>query len=301
MPEIYDATTREVMKDRIRRVFSVYSFIPEYQKEKLKVISAIRKELRRKKGQVSEDARKRIEEFEPYLKVRKPMKATELPDWVKEKLSDVDGNIDRFVLIWAGGAKADLVNSRTIRDAFGTLKTTAGDVEAGATYFIMPAVLDALHRDGPLLLMMAFTVMLITCLALFRSLRPALTVVAVVGVAMLWLVGLMVSQGWKVDLFNLVSIPLIIGMGQDHSIHMVHRLREEGMGALRRIVRETGGAIFLTTWTTAIGFVGALFAPQEGLRSLARVSLSGMVLCFVASVFFFPALAEVRKRIVGVK
>ena len=297
MAEYYEPARREVMRDRIRRVFSLYTFIPEYQKEKLKVIGAIRKELRRKKGQVSEEARAKIEEFEPYLKVRKPIIAEDLPTWVKEQLSDVEGNIDRFVLVWAGGAKADLVNSRNIRDAFGVLETPDGQVTTGATYFIMPAVLDALHRDGPLLLMMAFTVMLITCLALFKSLRPALTVVGVVGVAMVWLVGLMVSQGWKVDLFNLVSIPLIIGMGQDHSIHMVHRLREEGVGALKRIVRETGGAIFLTTWTTAIGFVGALFAPQEGLRSLARVSLSGMVLCFVASVLFFPALADLKKRL----
>ena len=186
---------------------------------------------------------------------------------MKEQLSDVDGNIDRFVLIWAGGAKADLVNSRNIRDAFGSLHTSEGTVKAGATYFIMPAVLDALHRDGPLLLLMAFGVMTFTCLVLFKAVRPALTVVLVVGTAMVWLIGLMVTQGWKVDLFNLVSIPLIIGMGQDHSIHMVHRLREEGIGALRRIVRETGGAIFLTTWTTAIGFIGALFAPQEGLEA----------------------------------
>lgn len=296
MPALYDASTREVMRDRIRRVFSVFTFIPEYQKEKLKIISAIRKEVKRKKGQVGDDARAKIEEFERYLRVRKPIQSAELPLWVKEKLSDVDGNIDRFVLVWAGGAKADLVNSRNIRDAFGTLRTSQGVVKAGATYFIMPAVLDALHRDGPLLLFMAFGVMLVTCLVLFKAIRPALTVVLVVGTAIIWLVGLMVMQGWKVDLFNLVSIPLIIGMGQDHSIHMVHRLREEGLGSLRRIVRETGGAIFLTTWTTAIGFVGALFAPQEGLRSLARVSLSGMVLCFIASVLFFPAMVEVVKR-----
>lgn len=296
MANLYDETTRTVMQDRVRRVFSLYTFVPQYQNEKLKVIAAIRKELKRKKGQVGADARQRIEEFEPYLAVKKPIEPKELPTWAKEKLSDVDGNIDRFVLIWAGGAKADLVNSRNIRNAFGVLKTSEGDVRTGATYFIMPAVLDALHRDGPLLLLMAFAVMMTTCLVLFRSVRPALIVVGVVGVAILWLIGLMVSQGWKVDLFNLVSIPLIIGMGQDHSIHMVHRLREEGLSALKRIVRETGGAIFLTTWTTAIGFIGALFAPQEGLRSLARVSLSGIVLCFLASVFFFPALVEVRKR-----
>ena len=295
--ELYGAPRVDVMKDRIRRVFSLYTFVPEYQMEKLKIIKAIRKELRRKRDQVSVATQEKIDEFQRYLKVNKPIVADELPRWVREQLSDAKGNVDRFVLIWAGGAKADLVNARNIRDAFSVLKTDEGVVNVGATYFIMPAVLDALHRDGPLLLVLAFSVMIATCLFLFRDVRPAFTVVSVVGAAILWLVGLMISQGWKVDLFNLVSIPLIIGMGQDHSIHMVHRIREEGFGALRRIVRETGGAIFLTTWTTAIGFVGALFAPHEGLRSLARVSLSGIILCYLASVFFLPALTEVVARI----
>ena len=123
------------MRDRIRRVFSVYSFVPEYQKEKLKIIAAIRKEVKRKKGQVGDETREKIEEFERYLRVRKPIKPSELPTWVKEQLSDVDGNIDRFVLIWAGGAKADLVNSRNIRDAFGSLYTSEGDGEGRGYLF----------------------------------------------------------------------------------------------------------------------------------------------------------------------
>ena len=55
MSEWYDESTREVMRDRIRRVFSVFSFVPEYQKEKLKIIAAIRKEVKRKKGQVGDE------------------------------------------------------------------------------------------------------------------------------------------------------------------------------------------------------------------------------------------------------
>ena len=86
MSEWYDDSVREVMRDRIRRVFSVYSFVPEYQKEKLKIIAAIRKEVKRKKGQVGDETREKIEEFERYLRVRKPIKPSELPTWVKEQL-----------------------------------------------------------------------------------------------------------------------------------------------------------------------------------------------------------------------
>ena len=114
-------------------------------------------------------------------------------------------------------------------------------------------------------------------------------VAGTVASALIWLVGIMSYMGWKIDLFNLIGIPLIVGMGQDHALHMVHRIREEGVQGMVRIVTETGGAIALTTWTTAIGFFGVMLAPHAGLQSLAKISLTGMILALLSSVVFMPA------------
>ena len=62
----------------------------------------------------------------------------------------------------------------------------------------MPAVLDALSAVRPLLVD-GFWCHDLCCLVLFKAVRPALTVVMVVGTAMVWLIGLMVTQGWKVE------------------------------------------------------------------------------------------------------
>ena len=71
--------------------------------------------------------------------------------------------------------------------------------------------MDALHRDGPALLFFAFGVLLVTAFLLFQEARSALIVAGTVGIAMLWLVGLMQFMGWRVDLFNLIAIPMIVG------------------------------------------------------------------------------------------
>ncbi len=52
----------------------------------------------------------------------------------------------------------------------------------------------------------------------------------------------------------------------------------------------------MTTFTTGIGFAGVLLAPHEGLRSLARVSLAGILFAFFASVLFLPACLKVYDR-----
>ena len=54
----------------------------------------------------------------------------------------------------------------------------------------------------------------------------------------------------------------------------------------------------INTPEDAIGFVGALFAPHAGLQSLARVSLLGIVLCFISAVFFLPAMVSMTGSMV---
>ena len=48
----------------------------------------------------------------------------------------------------------------------------------------------------------------------------------VVGLAVFWLGSLMYLLGWKADMFNIIAIPLLVGMGQDDALHVyrkVHR------------------------------------------------------------------------------
>ncbi len=56
------------------------------------------------------------------------------------------------------------------------------------------------------------------------------------------------------------------------------------------VLREAGGAIFVTTLTTATGFSGILFANHLGLHSMAWTAVIGMTLALVASVVVLPLL-----------
>jgi hypothetical protein len=134
---------------------------------------------------------------------------------------------------------------------------------------------------------------------MFRSLTQAVCVLLTVGLALVWLAGLFAVLGWKLNLFNLIALPLLIGMGQDDSLHIIHRYREEGPGSLRLVLHETGGAVFLTTLTTVIGFSSMLFVQHQGLRSLGWTAVLGMTLCLVSSVVVIPACLRIAEWIVA--
>jgi len=89
---------------------------------------------------------------------------------------------------------------------------------------------------------------------------------------------------------SIMMIPLVVGIGIDDGVHILHRYLDEGKGSIPSIVQNTGKAIFLTTATTCLAFSTFLFAAHPGLKTLGPVSVIGIALCFVASIFLIPAI-----------
>jgi predicted RND superfamily exporter protein len=97
---------------------------------------------------------------------------------------------------------------------------------------------------------------------------------------------------WPVDLnmYNLVVLPSLLGLGIDNSVHLTHRWVELGPGRMRDVIRGVMGPIAVSTLTTMIGFGGMMAAHQSGLRSLGVLAVLGMGFSMVAVFTLLPAL-----------
>ena len=283
------------MNDLLTSVLSIYSFIPELQPEKLQVIKDIRDRIDNKRRSLSATDAEKLATWEPYLAVERPVDVADLPDWVKVQFTDMQGEIGRFVAFWPRGETADYVQAKRIYEAFSPLESSAGPVPTIANYFVIPEIVDTIRLDGPRVMLSVFGVLIVTALLMFRSVFQTLYVLLTVVIALLWLAGVFALLDWKLNLFNLIALPLLIGMGQDDSLHIISRYREDGPGSLPRVLRETGGAVFLTTLTTIIGFSSMLFVQHQGLRSLGWTNVIGMTLCLLSSVLFIPSCLRIAE------
>ncbi|MCY1067580.1 MMPL family transporter [Nannocystis sp. RBIL2] len=277
------------MDDLLSSVLSIYSFVPELQQEKLDIIRDIRTRIDNKRGSFSDADLEKLKSWERYLQVDRPVGPDDLPPWVKVQFTDMHGELGRFVACWQRGPKSEYAHAKRIHDAFDTIDTPLGPAPAVGSHFVVPEVVDAIRGDGPLVMCAVFGVLIVTALVMFRSVGHAAIVLATVGSALGWLAAVFVWMGWTLNLFNLVALPLLVGMGQDDSLHIIHRYREEGLGRLAHTMRETGGAVVLTTVTTVIGFSSMLFVDHIGLRSLGWTAVVGMTFCLVASLTLVPA------------
>jgi predicted RND superfamily exporter protein len=130
----------------------------------------------------------------------------------------------------------------------------------------------------------------------FRSLGAVILSLLPVGIGTLWLVGLM---GWLKIPFNpanIMTLPLVIGIGVTNGIHILNRFAEERTPGI--LSRSTGKAVLVSGLTAIAGFGSLMLAKHRGIHSLGCVMATGIATCMIAGLAFLPALLNLlgRKR-----
>ncbi|MXZ39710.1 MAG: MMPL family transporter [Holophagales bacterium] len=137
----------------------------------------------------------------------------------------------------------------------------------------------------------------------YRWLLSTLLSLLPLSVGVVWMLGIMVLIGLDMNFFNVFVVTMIIGIGVDYGVHMVHRWREIGFGpeALQgdRLIAglgETGKAIVLAAVSTSVGFGSLALSHYPGLRSMGIVAILGAVATALVSITLLPALVALGQR-----
>jgi len=94
----------------------------------------------------------------------------------------------------------------------------------------------------------------------------------------------------KLNFYNLIVLPAVLGIGNDAGIHIVHRYREEGPGSMLKVLKSTGEHVFVGAATTMVGFAWWLFSHHPGLNSIGSLAVIGIGCVMITSLVFLPAM-----------
>ncbi len=103
-----------------------------------------------------------------------------------------------------------------------------------------------------------------------------------------WMLGLM---GWLQIPFNpanIMTLPLVVGIGVTNAIHILGRYREDGSVTL--FSGSSGKAVLVSGLTTIAGFGSLMMAEHQGIASLGAMMSLGTLACMSAALVALPSI-----------
>ncbi len=221
----------------------------------------------------------------------------EVPDFLKNPFTSKDGEVGNLVIIYPSVGLSDGRNSMNFAEDVGRVTLPDGKVYyAGSTSIVAADMLKLMIEETPLMVSLTVVMIILFKLIILHRLKWVLLALFPLGASFLWMFGLMPDFGWKLNFYNLVVLPTVLGIGDDSGIHIVHRYLEEGKGSITKVLKSTGEHISVSSTTTVLGFSGLLFSIHPGMRSIGELAILGIILSLIASLFVLPALIHLLEK-----
>lgn len=175
------------------------------------------------------------------------------------------------------------------------------DIRITGVPYIRTEVVEMMWKDELFYIPITALMFLCTLSWLFGGLRMSIAPIVAVLLSIHWAVSILILQGVTFNILSMLipAITLIIGIAD--GIHIIARYREElsldksKLEALTTTLSDMTWACFLTSFTTAAGFVSLLVADTKvitdfGLHSAIAVGISylGVILVIPLWLTFVP-------------
>ncbi len=128
----------------------------------------------------------------------------------------------------------------------------------------------------------------------FRTPSSVILSLVPVGIGTLWTCALMALFDIPFNPANIMTLPLVIGIGVTNGVHILNRFAEEHNPSI--LSRSTGKAVIVSALTTIAGFGSLIPAKHQGIQTLGIVMSLGVAMCMIVAVTFLPALLTLAQR-----
>lgn len=128
----------------------------------------------------------------------------------------------------------------------------------------------------------------------FRNPLSVILALIPVAIGTLYMVGFMVLFKIPFNPANIMTLPLVVGIGVTNGIHILNRFAEEQNPGI--LAKSTGKAVIVSALTTIAGFGSLILAKHQGIQSLGFVMAVGTATCMISAVVFLPALLNLLHK-----
>ena len=220
-----------------------------------------------------------------HLLSAQPFAFSDLPKSIRERMETARGEM----LIKVQPAAP--LTSRARTQAFITaVQKVAPNIAGRAVveWGVGNVVVQAFEFAGKFTLAVIFILLLVY----FRNIRLPIMVLTPILLASIFTLALTRISALTLNMANVLVIPLIIGLGVDAGIHVVHRFVQAG--SIEEIYRSsTSRAVLISALTTIGTFFSLSFSPHKGAASVGMLLTIAISLMLICTFIVLPALLRV--------
>jgi len=137
--------------------------------------------------------------------------------------------------------------------------------------------------------MTALILIIVVLLVALRRVADVALALAPLLLSGLYTVGLMGWLDMPFNFANVIALPLLLGIGVDSGIHVLHRTRSARPGSDDLLATSTARAITVSALTTIVSFGSLAFSPHPGTASMGMVLAVGMTAVLICTLVVLPA------------
>lgn len=276
---------------------SYYDLFPHDQEEKMAVLKEIDRLLADDALNVlKKDDRKMVDDFRASIRRTTFIGESEIPEEVRKVFFGRGEFADEKLAFVYPVSTLELDDGRNAIAFYDDVHTVAAGgkmFHAASDSLVFADVLTTMFRDSRKTILLSLLVLAILIYFDFRNVKKAGLVLMALCSGIFWMFGLMVVFGLKFNFYNMITIPMMIGMGEDNSVHLIHRHEELKRSSVMKALFTSGSAAMMASLTTMLGYAGLIFAHHPGLRSIGILAVIGMGTCMLSSLVFLPAFLQV--------
>jgi len=169
-----------------------------------------------------------------------------------------------------------------------------GEVALAGFPYLRTAYAQRITREAPLFTLLALLISLVVLYLTFGSWRAVTLPTLIVGLGILWTLGLMALFDQRLNIVSSVLPALLVIIGMANVIHLCTKFIDQyqtlgdAETALVEMIRTVGLATFLTCLTTAIGFGVLTLSGSALLSRFGLMAAVGIMLLYVLSITLTP-------------
>ena len=169
-----------------------------------------------------------------------------------------------------------------LQGAIGDNVTGTAIVNVGAAEAVQTAFIQAF----------SYSLLLISCLLwiILRSIKEVIVTLFPLLLAGLITCGTVVLFGLEFNFANVIALPLLLGIGVDSAIHLLHRYKSEINSSIGLLQTSTAKAVFFSAATTTVSFGNLAISDHAGTASMGVVLTIGIVSVLFCMLIILPAM-----------